>query len=121
MVEGTCCAFLRTAAQKRRARHRRCVGCESRAAEGRRRDLSRGNERRGKRFRDRNRKRAAAASERTGVGAGASKVAFAKANAGERRRAKRAAGQGDRAESEANGDARDTRPKGRDRVAGSAG
>ena len=39
-------------------------------------------------------------------------------NGGERQRA---AGQAERAVSEANGGARDTRPKGRDRAAGSAG
>ena len=39
----------------------------------------------------------------------------------QRRGAKRAAGQAERAVSEANGGARDTRPKGRDRAAGSAG
>ena len=43
----------------------RCVGCESRAAEGRRKDLTQGNERRGKRFRERNRRGAAAANEGT--------------------------------------------------------
>ena len=60
-----CRAFLRTAAQTGRTGHRRCVGCESRAAEGRRKDLTQGTERRGKRFRERNRRRAAAAYERT--------------------------------------------------------
>ena len=47
----------------------RCVGCESRAAEGRRKDSNQGTERRGERFRNRNRRVAAAARERTGCGA----------------------------------------------------
>ena len=38
------------------APHRRCVGCESRAAEGRREDPTQGTERRGERFRNRNRR-----------------------------------------------------------------
>ena len=43
------------------------------------------------------------------------------ASSRQRRRAQRAAGQAERAVSEANGGARDTRPKGRDREAGSTG
>ena len=65
MLGGRSCAFLRTAAQIGRPRHQGCVGCESRAAEGRRKDLTQGTERRGKRFRERNRRRAAAAIEQT--------------------------------------------------------
>ena len=46
-----------------------CVGCESRAAEGRREDPTQGTERRGERFRNRNRRGAAVAIERTVRGA----------------------------------------------------
>ena len=158
------------------APHRRCVGCESRAAEGRREDPTQGTERRGERFRNRNRRTAAAARERAGRDAAARKTVFANANAGEssgragtqppdgtgprrspgtaqparaskakparrvarsararrtRRSRKRRAGaargsgeprgQAERGESAASGGARDTRPQGRDRAAGSAG
>ena len=106
-----------------------CVGCESRAAGGRREDLNQGTERLGKRFRDRNRRGAAAARERSGRGAearqahsasamrrqrridwsdGATRDGGGKAGGGER---SEPPGQAERAESEASGGARDTLPK----------